>query len=154
MAQNFGFIFLFIFAAFLMLTVILGIAKLLRPHKPNQEKLASYESGEDAEGLALVSFNIRFYVIAIIFLLFEVELVLLFPWGTVFGNADLIRETGGKWAWYAISEMFVFIFLLTLGLVYAWREGHLDWAKSSQKPSDFKIEIPMEVYESVNKKYK
>ncbi|MCL4157775.1 UNVERIFIED_CONTAM: hypothetical protein GTU68_066457 [Idotea baltica] len=126
-----------------MLTVILAIAKLLRPNKPNKEKLSSYESGEQAEGPALVSFNIRFYVIAIIFLLFEVELVLLFPWATVFG----------KWAWYAISEMFIFIFLLALGLVYAWREGHLDWAKPSQKVSEFKAEIPMDAYESVNKKY-
>lgn len=154
MAQNFAFIFLFILGAFLMLTVILGIAKILRPSRPNSEKLSSYESGEEAEGTALVSFNIRFYVIAIIFLLFEVELVLLFPWATVFGNAALILETNGKWAWYAISEMFIFIFLLTLGLVYAWKEGHLDWIKPSKIASDFKAEIPMKAYESVNEKYK
>ncbi|WP_341227696.1 NADH-quinone oxidoreductase subunit A [uncultured Arcticibacterium sp.] len=153
MAQNFTFIFLFILGAFLMLSVLLGVAKLLRPDKPNPEKNASYESGEDVEGDAVVSFNIKFYVIAIIFLLFEVELVLLFPWATVFGNASLINETAGAWAWYAIGEMFVFIFLLTLGLVYAWKEGHLDWIKSSVVKTEFEAKVPMAAYESINEKY-
>ncbi|MCL4165915.1 UNVERIFIED_CONTAM: hypothetical protein GTU68_014194 [Idotea baltica] len=126
-----------------MLSALLGVAKLLRPDKPNPEKNSTYESGEAVEGEAIVSFNIKFYVIAIIFLLFEVELVLLFPWATVFGS----------WAWYAIGEMFVFIFLLTLGLVYAWREGHLDWIKSSVIKSDFEAKVPMSAYESINEKY-
>lgn len=153
MAQNFTFIFLFIVGAFLMLSVLLGVAKLLRPDKPNPEKNSSYESGEQVEGEAIVSFNIKFYVIAIIFLLFEVELVLLFPWATVFGNADLISQTAGSWAWYAIGEMFVFIFLLTLGLVYAWKEGHLDWIKSSIAKTKFEGKVPMSAYESINEKY-
>jgi NADH-quinone oxidoreductase subunit A len=154
MSRNFTFILFFILAAFLMVGGLLLLAKALRPNKPNAQKLSSYESGEETEGSAIVSFNIRFYIIAIIFLLFEVELVLLFPWATVFGNADLITETNGQWALYSISEMFIFIFLLALGLVYAWREGHLDWAKSKVTTSEFVSEIPMEAYESLNEKYK
>ena len=153
MARNYFFIFLFVLGGFLMLTVILMIAKLLRPNKPNPEKDSTYESGEEASGDAIISFNIRFYIIALIFLLFEVELVFLFPWGTVFGNAQLIEETNGNWAWYAISEMFFFIGILALGLVYAWREGHLDWIKSEQAKSTFKAEVPLEAYEKINKKY-
>ena len=154
MYNDFGFIGLFILGAFLMLTVILGIAKLLRPAKPTIEKLSTYESGENAEGGAVVNFPVRFYLVGIVFLLFEVELVLLFPWSTVFGNAKLIEETNGSWALYAITEMFVFIGVLVLGLVYAWREGHLDWTKSNQKATDNLSKVPMEVYERVNEKYK
>jgi NADH-quinone oxidoreductase subunit A len=154
MNRNFTFILFFILAAFLMVGGLLLLAKALRPHKPNSQKLSSYESGEETEGSAIVSFNIRFYIIAIIFLLFEVELVLLFPWATVFGNADLIAETNGQWALYSISEMFIFIFLLALGLVYSWREGHLDWAKSKTNATEFVSEIPMEAYVSINEKYK
>lgn len=154
MYNDFGFIGLFILGAFLMLTVILGIAKLLRPAKPTIEKLSTYESGENAEGGAVVNFPVRFYLVGIVFLLFEVELVLLFPWSTVFGNAKLIEETNGSWALYAITEMFVFIGVLVLGLVYAWREGHLDWTKSNQKATENLSKVPMEVYERVNEKYK
>ncbi|MGR3810794.1 NADH-quinone oxidoreductase subunit A [Jiulongibacter sp. NS-SX5] len=153
MAQNYFFILLFVIGAFLMLTVILAIAKFLRPNKPNQEKGSSYESGEEAEGDAIISFNIRFYIIAIIFLLFEVELVFLFPWATVFGNAELIAETNGSWAWYAIAEMFIFIGVLALGLVYAWREGHLDWIKPEQEATNFEPKIPLEAYQKINEKY-
>ena len=137
-----------------MLTVILGIAKLLRPAKPTIEKLSTYESGENAEGGAVVNFPVRFYLVGIVFLLFEVELVLLFPWSTVYGNAKLIEETNGSWALYAITEMFVFIGVLVLGLVYAWREGHLEWTKSNQKATENLSKVPMEVYERVNEKYK
>jgi NADH-quinone oxidoreductase subunit A len=154
MGENFFFIFLFILGAFAMLTVILGIARLLRPNKPNPEKESVYESGEEAEGPSVISFNIRFYVIAIIFLLFEVELVFLFPWATVFGDAVLIQETRGNWAFFAIGEMFLFVFILALGLVYAWREGHLDWIKSEQEKPDVNYKVPVEVYDKINEKYR
>ncbi|UBM57261.1 NADH-quinone oxidoreductase subunit A [Marinilongibacter aquaticus] len=154
MAENFFFIFLFILGGFLMLTVILGIAKILRPQKPSEEKGATYESGEETEGSAFVSFNIRFYVIAIIFLLFEVELVFLFPWGIVFGDEALIAESEGQWAWYAISEMFIFIFVLALGLLYAWREGHLDWVKPDTSQKKFESKVPLEAYKVINEKYR
>ncbi len=153
MLSQFGFILLFIIGAFLMLTVILGIAKLLRPNKPNEQKNKSYESGEDAVGGSIISFNIRFYIVALIFVLFEVELVFLFPWSVVFGNVELLQQTSGQWAWFSLTEMFIFIFILAVGLIYAWKKGHLDWANVSQKSNDFKSEIPEELYQAINKKY-
>ncbi len=153
MLSQFGFILLFIVGAFLMLAGILGMARLLRPDKPNDQKLLSYESGENAEGGSLVSFNIRFYVIALIFVLFEVELVFLFPWSVVFGDKQLIEQTNGLWGWFSMAEMFVFIFILSLGLVYAWAQGHLDWLRPDQKVNPFKSEIPSDLYENINKKY-
>lgn len=153
MLNQFGFVLLFLISALLFVVLTLGIAWMLRPDKPNPEKLTTYESGEDAEGNAHVSFNIRFYVVAIIFILFDVELVLLFPWATIFGDKVLIAETNGYWALYAGVEMAVFIVILALGLVYAWAQGHLEWIRPEQKASDFKPAVPRRLYDNINRKY-
>ncbi len=128
---------------------ILGlfVAKLIRPNRPNYEKLTTYESGEDTIGSAWGRFNMKFYIVALIFLLFEVEIIFLFPWSIVFGDEQLIAQTDGKWAKFAIIEMFIFIFVLALGLVYAWRKGFLDWVKPQTQVSDYKSKIPASAYE-------
>jgi NADH-quinone oxidoreductase subunit A len=126
---------------------------LIRPNRPNEEKLTSYECGEDPSGTAWGRFNIRFYVVALIFVLFDVELVFLFPWATIFGNKTLIAETSGKWGWFALAEMGVFVGLLALGLAFAWAKGYLEWVKPNPKPSKFVSPVPKEMYEEVNKRY-
>ncbi|QSE98918.1 NADH-quinone oxidoreductase subunit A [Fulvivirga lutea] len=128
-------------------------AKLVRPSRPNDEKLTTYESGEDPMGLARGRVNTRFYVIALIFLLFEVEIIFLFPWATVFGNEELINGTNGLWGWFSLIEMFVFIGILGLGLAYVWRKGFLDWPKSEIQKNEFTSPVPMNLYEEINKKY-
>lgn len=153
MISQFGYVLLFILGSITLVTVVLGIAKLLKPNKPNPEKLETYESGEDTIGDAHIPFNFRFYTVAIIFILFDVELVLLFPWATIFGNNLLILETSGQWAWFMIIEMFVFIFILALGLLYAWKQGYLEWAKPNTKPATASKTIPYELYKKVNSKY-
>ncbi len=119
MLTDFGYILLFIISAIVFVAVILFLAKLIRPNRPNEEKLTTYESGEEPDGNANVRFNIRFYVIALIFILFDVELIFLFPWATVFGNKRLIAETDGLWGWFSLVEMFVFVGVLLIGLAYA-----------------------------------
>lgn len=151
--SEFGIILLFILGGAIFVLVTLGLAKIIRPSRPNEEKLAAYECGEIAEGNAWGQFNPRFYVIALIFLLFEVEMVFLFPWGTVFGNAQLNNETGGLWAAFAIAEAFIFVGILALGLVYAWKKGFLDWVKPEQRLSDYNSPVPDSLYEKVNAKY-
>ncbi len=79
----------------------LFVAKLLRPHRPNAEKLATYECGEEAVGSSWVQFNPRFYVIALIFIIFDVELAFMFPWAVVFGRRELVEGTNGLWGWFA-----------------------------------------------------
>jgi NADH-quinone oxidoreductase subunit A len=153
MISQFGFMLLFFLGAIGMVLTVLGISRLLRPNRPNEEKNASYESGEEAEGTAHVSFNLRFYILALVFILFDVELAVLFPWATVFGDKDLVADSGGTWAVYAGVEMFVFVFILALGLVYAWAQGHLEWIALKQKPTDFKGEVPQSLYDNINKKY-
>ena len=103
MLSDFGYILLFVIAALVLLGVMLTIARFLRPHHPNEEKLSTYESGEDPTGNAQIQFNVRFYVVALVFVLFEVELLFLFPWAVVFGSKELIEQTDGAWGWFALA---------------------------------------------------
>ena len=144
--SEFGTILIFILGALVFGTIMLFVAELVRPNRPNYEKLTTYESGEDTVGSAWGQFNLRFYIVALIFLLFEVEIIYLFPWAIIFGDKQMIEGTDWEWAWFALAEMFIFIFILALGLVYAWRKGYLDWVKPQQKPSDFVSKIPAEAY--------
>ena len=144
--SEFATILIFIFGALGFAMVGLYAAKLLRPNRPNDEKLTIYESGEDTVGSAWGQFNIKFYIVALIFLLFEVEILYLFPWAVIFGDKALIESTGWAWARFALVEMFIFIAILALGLVYAWRKGFLDWVKPVQKIREFESKIPAEAY--------
>jgi NADH-quinone oxidoreductase subunit A len=96
----------------------------------------------------------RFYVLVLVFLLFEVEIVFLFPWSTVFANPTLNEQTAGSWGWFAFTEMLIFIIVLAIGLVYVWKMGHLDWVKSKPQTSDYKSPVPAELYRQINEKYK
>ena len=87
--SGFGTVLLFILGGLFFIIVALFMGKLLRPNHPNEEKMTTYESGEEPVNNAWGAFNVRFYVIALIFILFEVELVFLFPWAIVFADADL-----------------------------------------------------------------
>jgi NADH-quinone oxidoreductase subunit A len=151
--SEFGEALLFIITGALFIVVTLFVARLIRPHRPNVEKLTTYESGEEPVSAAWTQFNVRFYVVALIFLLFEVEIVFLFPWATVFANKQLIEETGGAWAWFSVIEAVIFIVVLALGLVYAWVNGHLDWIKPEPKTTQYKSPVPAELYARINNKY-
>lgn len=153
MVSEFGVILLFIFAAIALIVVMLALAKVIRPHRPNEEKLTTYESGEDPLGNANVQFNVRFYVIAIVFLLFEVELIFLFPWAVVFGQANLIRQTDGLWGWFSLVEMSLFVGILILGLAYAWSKGYLDWVRPRPQLPDVQTKVPSQLYQKINEKY-
>lgn len=153
MLSDFGILLLFILGAFAFIGLVLFIARLLRPDRPNVEKNSTYESGEEPVGNANVQFNIRFYVVALVFVLFDVELVFLFPWATVFGQARLIEETGGAWGWFALTEAALFVLILGLGLAYVWAKGYLDWVKPQPNLPTIDTKVPSKLYEQVNRKY-
>ncbi|MBC8216695.1 MAG: NADH-quinone oxidoreductase subunit A [Candidatus Marinimicrobia bacterium] len=119
MLLSFGTVFLFVVLGAILITLLLRLSKLVAPSNPTDGKLSTYECGEIAEGSAWVQFNIRFYVIALIFLIFDVEVVLLFPWAVVFKDLGLL----------AYVEMGIFLIILIVGLMYVWRKGDLDWVK-------------------------
>ncbi len=98
---------------------MLALQRIVAPFKRSALKGSTYECGEEIEGSAWTQFNIRFYVIALIFLIFDVEVVILFPWAVVFKSIGLI----------AFVEMLVFLLILTVGLVAVWRRRDLDWVK-------------------------
>ena len=119
MLTEFGKIFIFFLVAILFVVVAVLASKFLRPSRPTKEKLLTYECGENAEGSPWVKFNIRFYVVALIFLIFDVEVVLLIPWAMVYKQFGMAGFLVGA----------VFLFLLGLGMAYEWRKGDLEWER-------------------------
>jgi NADH-quinone oxidoreductase subunit A len=153
MLSEFGKILVFIVGATLFVSVALAVSYIIRPKRPNPEKLTSYECGEEPIGSAWRFFNIRFYIVALIFILFDVEIVFLFPWATVFGQKELYEATQGSWTWFALFEMFIFIFILGLGLAYVWAKGYLDWVRPKPTVPQVKSVVPRNLYENINQKY-
>jgi NADH-quinone oxidoreductase subunit A len=115
-----GSILVYVCLAIAFVTASLVAGSLLRPRRPYPQKLTAYECGEDTIGSSFVQFNVRFYVVALIFLIFDVEVAALFPWSTVF------REFG----WLAFVEMATFIVILLVGFAYVWAKGDLEWIRS------------------------
>ncbi len=144
---------LFITAAFLLVTGGLLVGKLLRPNLPNPVKLSTYESGEEAIGTVWGSFNVRFYVIGLVFLLFEVELLFFFPWAVVFTDPILVEQTQGVWKWFLWIEMLLFGILLAIGLFFIWKKGFLDWQKPISSAENIASKVPDDLYEQLNKRY-
>jgi NADH-quinone oxidoreductase subunit A len=149
----FGEVLLFIIGGILFVLVAFFVSGLLRPHRPNEQKLSTYESGEEAISSAWTQFNIRFYIVALIFLLFEVEILFLFPWATIFAKKELLEQTNGLWGWFSVIEVVIFIFILALGLAYAWVNDHLDWIKPEPNPTEMKSPVPKELYQKINEQY-
>ncbi len=151
--SEFGKVLLFIIGGIVFVCGGLVTSWIIRPNRPNYEKLTSYESGEEPMGNAWGNFNIRFFIIALIFILFEVEIVFLFPWATVFGNKEMINQTNGLWGWFSLAEVFLFIGILVLGLAYAWVNGFLDWVKPTPQKPVSNSKVPEALYKKVNERY-
>ena len=121
---HFANVIVFVLLAFVLCGLMLGLGKLLRPDNPTPGKLATYECGEPPSGPAWINFNIRFYLIALVFVIFDVELAFVYPVVTVF--RDWIARGQGA---LALAEIGVFIGILAIGLVYVWVKGDLEWLK-------------------------
>jgi NADH-quinone oxidoreductase subunit A len=145
MISSLGYVAAFLIAGIFFLALILFIAKLIRPNRPSDEKLTTYESGEQPVGDANVRFNPRFYLYALLFVLFEIELILLFPWAVVFGDQEF-NQVSSAWKSYALTEMLIFIGILGLGLAFAWVKGYLNWEKPALQKDAYKSPVPAEQY--------
>jgi NADH:ubiquinone oxidoreductase subunit 3 (subunit A) len=97
--------------------VIMAVSRLIAPRKVTPEKLRTYESGEEPIGQAWGRYPIHFYIFALLFVVFDVEVIFLFPWAVIF------RTLG----WFGIVEMGIFIGILLVGLIYAWKKDALSW---------------------------
>ena len=126
-----------ILAAFAVIMVVgvLVVGILVRPNNPNDLKLSAYECGEEPVGTAWSNFNIRFYVIALIFIIFDVEGALMFPVAVVFKKFNEIGE-----GTVVFASLLLFISILIEGVVYCWKKGDLDWVRSYQVADEEKKE--------------
>jgi NADH-quinone oxidoreductase subunit A len=150
-------VFLVVGAGFVFVNLLMG--SLLRPKVKNAEKDIPYECGEDPVGTAWVQFDLRFYVVALLFVIFDVELIFFFPWATLFGKLNAVSvptEDVEKYiplvqslmpqapvgsaidpssavttAWLLFAEMVIFLAILLLGYAYLWRRGDLNWVRAS-----------------------
>ena len=122
MLENFGYIGLFLVAAVLFTLTIITLPLLLRrfrivPKKPNPVKSSTYECGMDTVGKSWVQFNFRYYFYALLFVVFDIQVVFIYPWAAAMGELKL----------FGLVEMLAFFLIVIVGFVYAWKKGVLEW---------------------------
>ena len=154
------FVVIFLVAGGAVLGGNLFLGKLVRPHQPNAEKGTVYECGEPTIGSAWIQFDLRFYVVALLFVIFDVELAFFFPWAVVFGSANRAADVSNiaeqrmaaeaiqpvavanttaaidagamnQLAWLAFADIMIFFAVLLVGFAYLWRRGDLNWVRST-----------------------
>ncbi len=131
MLFNFATVGAFLFLAFIFVFVSLVASRLVAPHNVYPEKTLTYECGEPPVGPSWIRFNNRFYIIAMIFLLFDVEIVFILPCAVVF------REwAGGAAGWFIFLEILIFVLILLGGLAYVWAKGDLSWVKTTHTQTE------------------
>lgn len=117
MLDQWAFIGVFLPLGFILAASPIIIARFLAPHRPNSEKLSTYECGIETVGDTWIQVKIQYYIFALVFVVFDIEAVFLFPWAVAFQQLQL----------YMVLEGVLFILILAAGLVYAWRKGALEW---------------------------
>jgi NADH-quinone oxidoreductase subunit A len=124
-------------AAFVFINLAVG--SFVRPYVPNAEKSAAYECGEPSIGSSWVQFDLRFYIVALVFLIFDVEVALFYPWAVTFGSAAELAAQFGQTVFdirkVAVVDMLFFFGVLLVGFAYLWRFGYLDWVRSAATTS-------------------
>ena len=110
-------IILFIIIALLLSTGFIVLNFLFSPKKPDPEKLSAYDCGFVPFRDSRIEFDVRFYLVAILFIIFDLEIAFLFPWAISLGNIGL----------FGFISMMIFLFILTIGFIYEWKKGVLDW---------------------------
>lgn len=115
--NSYSYALVFLAAAVVFVLASFTTSWLLRPSKPTEEKISPYECGEFTTGTSFVQYNVRYYSFALAFVIFDVEAAFLLPWAVVFKDCGV----------FAFIEAVIFIFILLVGLVYAWKKKALEW---------------------------
>ena len=108
---------IFFFVALFLSVGFIVLNFLFAPRKPDPEKLSAYECGFEAFSDSRMKFDVRFYLVAILFIIFDLEIAFLFPWAISLGNIGI----------FGFCSMMIFLFILTVGFIYEWKKGALDW---------------------------
>jgi NADH-quinone oxidoreductase subunit A len=117
MLTNYLPVLVFVIIALVLGLAMMGAGALLSPHHPDSEKNSPYECGFAAFENSRIPFDVRFYLVAILFIIFDLETAFFFPWALV------LRQLG----WFGLSAMMVFLSVLVIGFIYEWKRGALDW---------------------------
>ena len=117
MLQNYLPILIFMLVALALGTVMMVLGRLLGPHRPNAEKNSPYECGFEAFEDSRMKFDVRYYLVAILFIIFDLETAFLIPWGTALSDVGL----------FGFTSMMLFLGILTVGFIYEWKKGALEW---------------------------
>lgn len=115
--ENYGTVGIFLLVSVGFVLITFFIARIFRPQRPTPGQLQSYECGEPTVGSSWVQYNVRYYIFALVFVIFDVEVVFLIPWAVVYKQLGL----------FALIEMLIFLLILIFGLVYAWKKEVLKW---------------------------
>jgi len=130
-------IFSLVGAGFVLVNFVAGA--FARPSVPSPEKMAVYECGEPTIGNSWVQFDLRFYIVALVYLIFDVEVALFYPWAVAYGAAGELGQRLGMSAYeirqVALVDMLFFFGVLMVGFAYLWRFGYLDWVRSAATTS-------------------
>ena len=118
MLDSWLFVGMIVVVGVLLPAAVLVFARLVAPHKPNKMKLESYECGMETVGNAWVQFKVQYYIYALVFLVFDVEVIFLYPWAVAYHKLPFLGVMAG----------ILFVFLLGDGLIYAWKKGALEWS--------------------------
>ena len=122
--QQYGTFAILAIAGSVLYAIIMLLNRVMRPSVPTPQKLTTYECGVDSAGTGWSQTNIRYYVFAFLFVIFDVEAVFLFPWAVIIGDLDATTAVSPV---FALVAMFLFIGTLLEGLAYAWKKGVLTW---------------------------
>jgi NADH-quinone oxidoreductase subunit A len=117
MLQNYVPILIFLGVAAALGVVLVGLGFLFGPRRPDAEKLSSYECGFEAFSDSRMKFDVRYYLVAILFIIFDLEIAFLFPWAVSLGRIGAV----------GLTAMGIFLFVLIVGFVYEWKKGALEW---------------------------
>ncbi|WP_026696005.1 NADH-quinone oxidoreductase subunit A [Peribacillus kribbensis] len=115
--NNYLIVFVFLCLGILLPVIALFLGRLLRPYKPEEAKYTTYESGVEPFHDSRIQFNVRYYIFALLFVIFDVETVFLYPWAVAYDKLGI----------FALIEMLIFVLLLVIGLIYAWKKKVLKW---------------------------
>jgi NADH-quinone oxidoreductase subunit A len=115
--QNYLPILIFMAVALALGTVMLVLGRILGPHRPDPEKLSPYECGFEAFEDSRMKFDVRYYLVAILFIIFDLEIAFLFPWATALADIGL----------FGFASMMMFLAILVVGFIYEWKKGALEW---------------------------
>jgi NADH-quinone oxidoreductase subunit A len=125
MLENYFPILVFVVVGLVFGCVPILFGWLIGPNRPDSEKLSPFECGFEAFEDARIKFDIRYYLVAITFIIFDLEVAFMFPWAAIFKEFVEVETEAVKW--FGFIEMFVFMGILIVGFVYAWLKGALDW---------------------------